>query len=126
MTVYEAAADKWLEKSWDGYSVIDNIEHFINVEVLNDLLVIEYSEMEDPIINIAERKYVSILALINDVSFDIVSINDHSLNRFNLLHHDKIIVLYMVYLILFFAQDDCLVLLVHDSNGHYHVVVSLY
>jgi hypothetical protein len=48
------------------------------------------------------------------------------LNRFNLLHHDKIIVLYMVYLILFFAEDNCLVLLVHDSNGHYHVVVSLY
>ena len=43
VTVYETAADKWLEKSWDGNRVFDNIEHFIYVKVLNDLLVIEYS-----------------------------------------------------------------------------------
>ena len=43
VTVYETAADKWLEKSWDGNRVFDNIEHFIDVKVLNDLLVIEYS-----------------------------------------------------------------------------------
>ena len=86
MTVYETAADKWLEKSWDGYRIFDNIEHFIDVKVLNDLFVIEYSEMEYPVIYVAEGKYITVLVLVNDIGFDIVSIDDHSCDTLNLLH----------------------------------------
>ena len=56
IAVYEAAADKWLEKPWNGYGIFDNIEHFIDVKVLNDILIIENSEMEHPVIYVAERK----------------------------------------------------------------------
>ena len=101
VTVYEAAADKWLEKSWDGYRVFDNIEHFIDVKVLNDLFVIEYPEMEHPVIYVTEREYVSVLALINDIGFDIVPVYDHSGNTLNLLHQLEIIVLNMINFILF-------------------------
>jgi hypothetical protein len=103
MTVYETAADKWLEKSWNGYRVFDNIEHFIDVKVLNDLLVIEYPEMEHPVIYVTEREYVSVLALINDIGFDIVPVYDHSGNTLNLLHQLEIIVFNMINFILFLA-----------------------
>ena len=126
MTVYETAADKWLEKSWDGYRIFDNIEHFIDVKVLNDLFVIEYSEMEYPVIYVAEGKYITVLVLVNDIGFDIVSIDDHSCDTLNLLHELKIIVLNMIDLILLLAQNNGLILLVHDRDGHYNVMVSLH
>ena len=124
MTPYETAADKWLEKPWNGYRIFDNIEHFINVEVLNDLHVIEYSEMEHPIVYVAECEYVSIVALINDVSFDVVSVYDHTLHTLNLLHQLQVVVLDVIDLILFLAEYNSLVLLIYNRDGHHHKVIS--
>ena len=53
VTTNKATADKWLEESWNGYGIINNTKHLINIEVLNHCLVVKDPEMKHSIINVA-------------------------------------------------------------------------
>lgn len=84
--VDEAAATERLEESGDRYCVIDNTEHLIDIKIVNHCAVVENSQVEHPIVKIAERKHVSIGVLSYNIAFDKVSKNHHVAHRLDPFH----------------------------------------
>ena len=123
--VYEAAADKGLEKPRNRCGISDYIEHFVDIEVLQHFLVVKYPEVKGSVINVAEGEGVSVFILINDIALNLLSVNNHAFNGLNFFHRLEIIVLNMIDLICLLAENDRPVHIVYNGNGHNQETLSV-
>jgi hypothetical protein len=84
--INEATANKWLKEPWDGDRVTLDIEHHVDIEVLNHVLMVKYPQMEHIVIDVGQSKLVPVAILRDDVSLDIVAIDYHAFHRLYLFH----------------------------------------